>query len=113
MGAAVSADLAACADITELVVADLDGVKAEALAEAGGGRVRAAQLDLADRERALELLGGADVLVNCTSFTLFDEVIELAVEAGVDYADLISEPSDSQRLAVEEAGITAISGLGA
>jgi saccharopine dehydrogenase (NAD+, L-lysine-forming) len=113
MGAAVSADLAACADITELVVADLDGAKAEALAEAAGGRARAAQLDLADRERGLELLRGADVLVNCTSFTLFDEVIELAVEAGVDYADLISEPSDSQRLAVEEAGITAISGLGA
>ena len=79
MGTAVSADLAACADVTELVVADLDGVKAEALAEAAGGRARAAQLDLADRERALELLRGADVLVNCTSFTLFDEVIELAV----------------------------------
>jgi saccharopine dehydrogenase (NAD+, L-lysine-forming) len=51
--------------------------------------------------------------VNCTSFTLFDAVIELAVAARVAYADLISEPTAAQRAAVEAAGITAISGLGA
>ena len=44
---------------------------------------------------------------------LFDSVIELAVAAEVDYADLISEPNDAQRRAVADAGITAISGLGA
>jgi saccharopine dehydrogenase-like NADP-dependent oxidoreductase len=113
MGTAVSADLAACADVSDLVIADIDVAKAEALAEAVGGPVRAAAVDLADRERGLALLEGADVLVNCTSFTLFDRVIELAVEAGVDYADLISEPSEAQRRSVAEAGITAISGLGA
>jgi saccharopine dehydrogenase (NAD+, L-lysine-forming) len=113
MGTAVSADLAACPEIAEVTVADLDEAKAAAVAEAAGGTARGTGVDLSDRERALGLLRDANLLVNCTSFTLFDEVIELAVAAGVDYADLISEPSDDQRHAVEQAGITAISGLGA
>jgi saccharopine dehydrogenase (NAD+, L-lysine-forming) len=114
MGSAVSADLAACPEVSELVVADVDSSGAEALvAGFAGSRARAARLDVTDRSAALSLLEGADLLVNCTSFTLFDAVIELAVAAGVDYADLISEPAAEQREAVERAGITAISGLGA
>jgi len=113
MGAAVSGDLAACTEVGEVVVADIDVAKAEQLAAAAGGSARAANLDLADRERALELLEGADVLVNCTSFVHFDAAIELAIAARIDYADLISEPTESQRRAVADAGITAISGLGA
>jgi saccharopine dehydrogenase (NAD+, L-lysine-forming) len=114
MGSAVSVDLAACSEVSELVIADVDAGRAEALA-AGceGSRARAVGLDIADRSAALALLDSADVLVNCTSFVLFDAVIELAVAARVDYADLISEPTEAQRRAVERAGITAISGLGA
>jgi saccharopine dehydrogenase (NAD+, L-lysine-forming) len=114
MGSAVSADLATCPEVTELVVADVDSRRAEALvAGFEGSRARAVELDLADRSAALAVLEGADVLMNCTSFTLFDAVIELAVAAGVDYADLISEPTAGQREAAANAGITAISGLGA
>ena len=51
--------------------------------------------------------------MNCTSFAWFDEVIALAIEAGVDYADLLSEPTPAQQAAVRAAGITAVSGLGA
>jgi saccharopine dehydrogenase (NAD+, L-lysine-forming) len=71
------------------------------------------QLDVGDRSAALERLLSADVLMNCTSFKLFDDVLSLATEASVDYADLISEPEDRHRHAAEGAGITAISGLGA
>ena len=114
MGGAVSADLAACPEVTELVVADVDSGKAESLvAGLEKATARAVGLDAADRGAALDVLEGADVLVNCTSFTLFDSVIELAVAAEVDYVDLISEPNDAQRRAVADAGITAISGLGA
>lgn len=114
MGAALTADLARCEEVDEVLVADVDRRKAEALAVSlGSRRVRAAGLDLRERRRALETLDGVDVLMNCTSFTLFDAVIDLAIAAGVDYADLISEPSDAQRRAVEETGITAVSGLGA
>jgi saccharopine dehydrogenase-like NADP-dependent oxidoreductase len=40
-------------------------------------------------------------------------MIELAVEARVDYADLLSEPAQLQRRAPEEADLTGISGPGA
>lgn len=114
MGSAVTADLAACAEVDELVVADSAGERAAALAAAlGGTRIEAVELDLQDRARALAVLRGADVLMNCTSFTLFDSVVDLAFAARVAYADLISEPTDEQRRAVEAVGITAISGLGA
>ena len=114
MGSALSADLAACEEVSELVVADADGARAERLVRATGSpRASALALDVDDREAALRALEGADVLVNCTSFTLFDRVIALALEAGVNYADLISEPTVEQRRAAERAGITAVSGLGA
>jgi saccharopine dehydrogenase (NAD+, L-lysine-forming) len=114
MGSALSVDLASCPEVSEVVVADVDLARAEALVAAtGSSRARAVGLDIADRAAALALLEGAAVLVNCTSFTLFDRAIELAIAAGVDYADLISEPTGEQRRAVEAAGITAISGLGA
>ncbi len=106
-------DLAACSEVTELVVADRDRDKAEALARGLGGSARAAGLDVHDAASALATLEGADVLMNCTSFTLFGSVIELAAAAGIDYADLLSEPTLEQRRRVEEAGITAVSGLGA
>ena len=111
VGKALTADLVCCPEIDHIVAADVAPGTLRALAE-GTDRVSAARLDLHDREQALRILDGCDLLVNCTSFALFDEVIDLAVTAGIDYADLISEPSDEQARAVEEAGITAISGLG-
>lgn len=114
MGSALSEDLAGCPEIDELVVADVDAARVGALVESfEGTRARAVGIDLNDRTATLSLLDGADLLVNCTSFTLFDRVIGLAVDARVPYADLISEPTAEQRRAVEAAGITAVSGLGA
>lgn len=113
-GAALSADLAALPEVDELVVADLDRARTEAVvARLPGGRAVPARVDVRDTAGALELLAGADLLMNCLSFTLFDHALELAIRASVDYADLISEPSPEQRRAVEAAGITAVSGLGA
>jgi saccharopine dehydrogenase-like NADP-dependent oxidoreductase len=113
VGAAISRDLAACAEVDELVIADIDARRAAALAAELGSPASAARLDLRDRDAALRLLAGADLLMNCTSFAWFDEALALAIEAGVDYADLLSEPTPGQREAVREAGITAVSGLGA
>jgi saccharopine dehydrogenase-like NADP-dependent oxidoreductase len=114
VGAEVARDLAAVREIDALVIADLDGQRAAALAgELGRKHIDSRGLDVRDREASLKLLEGADLLMNCTSFALFDEVFDLAVRAGIDYADLISEPSDEQHLAARRAGITAISGLGA
>ena len=88
-------------------------VQAEIVGELDRPGVAVLEVDVRDRDRALAALTGADLLMNCTSFALFDDVFALALAAGVDYADLISEPSDHQREAARDAGITAISGLGA
>jgi saccharopine dehydrogenase (NAD+, L-lysine-forming) len=116
VGAEVARDLAQVDEIDSLLIADLDGDRAAGLADELGSeraKVSAGQVDVRDRASALELLAGADVLMNCTSFALFEHVLALAVEASVDYADLISEPQELHRRAAERAGITAISGLGA
>ena len=113
VGAAISRDLAAAPEVDELVIADLDSARAESLAAEVGGTASSTGVDLRDRAAGLRLLAGADLLMNCTSFAWFDDVLGLALEAGVDYADLLSEPTAEQREAVRAAGITAISGLGA
>jgi saccharopine dehydrogenase (NAD+, L-lysine-forming) len=112
VGAALTADLAACPEVEELTVCDPDVARARSAIE-GSERARAVALDVRDTAAAVELLEGVDVIANCLSFTLFDAAIDLAIRARVNYADLLSEPSDAQRAAAERAGITAISGLGA
>jgi saccharopine dehydrogenase (NAD+, L-lysine-forming) len=114
IGAEIARDLAGIDEIDSLLIADLNEGGAAALAsELDRPGVVASKLDVHDRESALELLAPADLLMNCTSFALFDAVFDLALEARVDYADLISEPSEGQRAAAARAGIAAISGLGA
>ena len=113
VGAWVTRDLAECGDIGSLLLLDVDASRLdEVAATIHFENVESRVIDLKDRYSVLNALRGADVLMNCTSLTLFDDVIELAVEAGVNYADLISEPTQAQRRAVKESGITAISGLG-
>jgi saccharopine dehydrogenase (NAD+, L-lysine-forming) len=116
VGAEIARDLAQVDEIDSLLIADLDARRAAQLAhELASERpqVSASGIDVRDSQSALSVLAGVDVLMNCTSFALFEPVLDLARAAGVDYADLISEPEDRHRRAAERAGITAISGLGA
>jgi saccharopine dehydrogenase-like NADP-dependent oxidoreductase len=114
VGAEVARELAAVPEIDSLLIADIDGRRAESLAAGlSCSRVDSTWLDVRDPEAALPLLEGAQLLMNCTSFALFDAVLDLALRAGIDYADLISEPSEKQHQAARDRGITAISGLGA
>ena len=116
VGTEIARDLVHVEGIETLLIADLDGARASSLArelEPLHPGVADCQVDVHDQRAALKRLVGADVLMNCTSFTLFDRVLSLAAEASIDYADLISEPDEQHRHAAEAAGITAISGLGA
>ncbi|QIX26944.1 hypothetical protein ncot_10265 [Nocardioides sp. JQ2195] len=113
VGAWVARELADCADIGSVLLLDVDSKRLEeVVASTNGSHVEGQVVDLADRDAMLAALRGADLLMNCTSLTLFDEVITLAIEAGVNYADLISEPTSAQQRAAADAGITAVSGLG-
>jgi saccharopine dehydrogenase-like NADP-dependent oxidoreductase len=105
--------IAGAESIDSVVVADLDVERARAVAARHAGLdVTAAEVDLHDSRRLVELASAADCVVNCTAFRFFDSVFGAAVEAGADYLDLISEPTDAQRDAAERAGITAIAGVG-
>src|SRR6476660_9191523 len=95
VGSEIARELVDMEEIETLLIADLDGARAAKLArelEPLHPGVVHCQLDVGDRDTALERLAGADVLMNCTSFRLFDSVLSLATEASIDYADLISEP---------------------
>lgn len=113
VGTWVSRDLAASTDIGSLLLLDVDEERLDQLVSPiANEHVEGRLVDLNNRENVLDTLRGADLLMNCTSLTLFDRVIDLAVEARINYADLISEPTSAQRRAASNAGITAVSGLG-
>jgi len=112
VGRWVVEDLARQPEIDEVVIAEVALEAAETLAARLGSKVRVVSADGPSRSALMEELKTAALVVNCTSHVFFDEIFELALAAQVNYADLISEPSDQQRRAAEEAGILAVSGLG-
>jgi hypothetical protein len=75
-------------------------------------RVEVVPVDVTRVEECADKIRGYDVLMNATYFGFFDAAIRAACHAGVNYADLISEPSAEQTALVRQSGITAVSGLG-
>ncbi|WP_432515069.1 saccharopine dehydrogenase family protein [Kineococcus sp. SYSU DK001] len=85
--------------------------------EGGMGRFAGPGVEVVVRDvfapgAAEEVLAGATLLVNCLSLLAFDEVFDMALRAGVDYADLISEPSEQNARDASARGITVVPGLG-
>jgi saccharopine dehydrogenase-like NADP-dependent oxidoreductase len=93
----------------ELRLVDIQDTEIASL-ERPGVEVMAA--DVFDPVETEKVLAGATLLVNCLSLVFFDRVFDLAVTHGIDYADLISEPTPEQEAAAKAAGITAVPGLG-
>ncbi|MGY1747315.1 saccharopine dehydrogenase family protein [Blastococcus sp. SYSU D00695] len=108
VGSALAADLAQDASL-DLRLVDLDTAAVDHLAS---DRVQVVRADLFDDAAAEHVCPGSALLVNCLSLVFVDRVFELAVRYGIDYADLISEPTEEQRAAAEAAGILAVPGLG-
>lgn len=114
MGSEVTADLLNEPDIDEVVIADVQLDRARALAERlGDPRVEVAEADVRDTHACATLARGADLLLNCTFFGLFQQALDVACAARVPYADLLSTPEPHHHRQVADAGIMALSGLGA
>lgn len=112
VGQWVVRDLAERPSIDEVVIADVAEDKARGLADELGAGVRFVSAASDNRQKLLAELSSASLMMNCTSHVFFDSVFPLALEAQVNYADLISEPTQEQRRLTAEAGIVAVSGLG-
>jgi len=118
MGSEATRDLAQTSDFEEIVIADADLQRAQALAEGlGGGRVGAMQADALDEVALTEKLRGFDVIANCTTYHFGMNVIRAAIAARVNYLDLGGLFNTPRQLELDElarnAGVTACLGCGA
>lgn len=111
-----------CATSDEVLVADYDLARAEALAASlqgpGTPRVRAVRIDVTDRAAAARALAGAFVVVNAVQFQLNLDVMEAALAVGAHYVDMGGLfHTTRKQLALHDrfqaAGLTAVLGMGA
>ncbi len=120
MGRITVRALAEDARVSQVVVGDLQVAAAELLVDAlGKGRekVSVVACDVRDVEATVELLRGADAVLNATDYTFNLEVMHAALAAKVHYADLGGLFHMTQRQyeldgAFREAGIAAVLGIG-
>jgi lysine 6-dehydrogenase len=90
MGLGAAYDLAHNSEGVELVtVADVDEGRARAVAETvRDGRVRAAQVDVEDQARVVELMRGHDAALSCVTYFHNLSLARAAVEARTHFCDL-------------------------
>jgi saccharopine dehydrogenase-like NADP-dependent oxidoreductase len=111
-GGAVGAALAqALADEPDLSLRLID-IETEPLEGLRSECVEVIRADLTDLDAVVEVCQGASMLMNCMSLTHFERIFDFAVDQRLHYADLISEPSDAQRVRAKTAGVVAVPGLG-
>jgi lysine 6-dehydrogenase len=118
MGSEATRDLAQTSDFEEIVIADADLPRAQALAEElGDGRVRAMQADARDESALTESMRGFDVIANCTTYHFGLIVTRAAINARVNYLDLGGLFNTPRQLELDEeakrAGVTICLGSGA
>src|SRR5512133_1608195 len=89
MGRAALYDLARSDVATEIILADFDLARAEAVAnDFGNGKARPAFADVRDTAALAALLRGAAVVLNCTQYYWNLDTMRAAIEAGTNYLDL-------------------------
>jgi lysine 6-dehydrogenase len=118
MGSEATRDLARTSNFEEIVIADADLPRAQALAqELDGGRVRAERIDVRDENALAEKLRGFEVVANCTTYHFGLIVSRAAINARVNYLDLGGLYNTPRQLEMDEAarraGVTICLGCGA
>ncbi|MDH2416115.1 saccharopine dehydrogenase NADP-binding domain-containing protein [Nocardioides sp. CER19] len=123
MGHAALKVMASEYTFSEVIVADLNADAAQLVAtelRALGQPASSQRIDVSDREALLELLAGADLVMNSVGpyFRFGVPILEAAIESKVRYIDLCDDAQPTvDMLALDErakaAGITAVIGAGA
>ncbi len=80
--------LAESRDVSEGLVADLDGESAQSIADSfGNGKFRAARVDVRNIEETAGLIKGYDVVMNGVQYYFNLDVMEAALKARANYLD--------------------------
>ena len=90
MGLGAAFDLAHNSrEVGAVTVADIDEGRARAVAETvGGGRVRAARVDVEDSAQVVGLMRGHDSVISCVTYFHNLRLARAAIEAGSNFCDL-------------------------
>lgn len=90
MGRIVARELAASPIFSEVVLAGVDGNRAQQVygAMARPKNVRVQQVDMKDRARLQALLQDVDLVANCAFCTANEALMTAAIAARISYADL-------------------------
>jgi saccharopine dehydrogenase-like NADP-dependent oxidoreductase len=118
MGRIAVRTLAEFSDIDQITIADYNEERAhEVAASLKSTNVQVKQIDVNDEERLRTLLRGADVVLNAIEYVFNLPVLKACIQEKVHYADLgglfhITRKLMNMHTEVEEAGITAILGMG-
>ncbi|HEU5229980.1 MAG TPA: saccharopine dehydrogenase NADP-binding domain-containing protein [Ktedonobacteraceae bacterium] len=105
-------------DIEQVTIADYHEARAQEVAAAlKSSRLQVRRIDVTNEERLRELLRGADVVLNAVEYTFNQLVLRACIQERVHYADLGGLFHMTRKLmdmgtAAQEAGITAILGMG-
>ncbi|MCS6913993.1 MAG: saccharopine dehydrogenase NADP-binding domain-containing protein [Myxococcales bacterium] len=118
MGTEATRDLVRTSEFTEILVADADLPRAQALCEElGDRRLRAVRVDAGDSAALRGLMAQANLVLNCTPYTFGLIVTEAAIAARRPLLDLGGLYNTPRQLALDEqarqAGITIVLGMGA
>lgn len=121
VAADVARRLLADSSVDEMVIADLDGARAEGLAAELG--CRGMQCDVRDAESVAAVVSNSDVVFNGVGpyFRFGTTVIEESLEAGAHYVDICDEYDTTERLMeneqldrmAKEKGLTVLTCMGA
>src|SRR5690349_11147072 len=86
---AIIHDLAESVEVHNMLLLDLDAVRAQAVADAhGGGKAAATEIDARSVSDLAGAIASADVLLNTASYRVNLEAMQACLEAGCNYLDL-------------------------
>ena len=116
---AIVRDLAESEEFESLVLLDLDGSRARAVAEAqGAGKATAAALDASDPQALVFAFEGCGLLVNAASYRINLTAMDACAASGCSYIDLgglyhLTGDQLARSAEFEERGLLAVLGAGA
>ncbi len=88
MGLGAVHDLASQADVEQVTVADVDQLRANAVAARVGSKVVPMHLDANNHDATIRLMQGHAAVISCVVYKLNEHLAKCAIEAGTNFCDL-------------------------